>query len=382
MEVCYNNLQTQSELQLPRVLDGGRSDGKERNLDLNKKNTIKNVAITVGILMVTSFICTCLQSVSEMDTHVPLMFVLAVVLVSRFTEGYVYGIVASMVAVIGVNYVFTYPYFALNFSLPGYSITFTIMLGVACVVSALTTQIKRQEQIRLEVEKEKMRGNLLRAVSHDIRTPLTSIMAAASILVENEEELSGDQKRGFAEDIRSEAQWLIRIVENLLSITRIDNDKGDARIVTQEELVEEVVSSAVMKFRKRYPDVAVSVEAPDEMLMVPMDGILIEQVLVNLMENAAVHGKTTTEICVRVTDADEQICISVLDDGQGIREAVTDRVFDGGLRSETETSTDSKRNMGIGLSVCKTIVLAHKGTIRAENREQGGAQFSFWLPKY
>lgn len=342
---------------------------------------MKNSLITIGILFIAAAFCFVIQIFSESDTHVPLIFVLAVVMVSRFTEGYGYGILASMIAVVGVNYVFTYPYFEINFSLTGYPLTFVMMLGVACMVSALTTQIKRQEQIRLEVEREKMRGNLLRAVSHDIRTPLTSIIGAASVLLENEEELTKAEKREFMEDIRSEAQWLIRIVENLLSITRIDNEKGETKIEKQEELVEEVISSAVMKFKKRFPDIEVSVELPEEMLIVPMDGILIEQVLVNLLENSVIHGKTTSEIRILVSDEGEQIKVSVEDNGVGIKEPVLAKIFEGNIHSDGEKSSDSKRNMGIGLSVCKTIIKAHKGNMKAENKETGGAGFTFWLPK-
>lgn len=352
-----------------------------REQSLKEKHIIKNSLTTISILLMAAAFCFVIQVFSESDTHVPLIFVLAVVMVSRFTDGYAYGILASMIAVIGVNYVFTYPYFEINFSLTGYPLTFVVMLGVACMVSALTTQIKRQEQIRLEVEKEKMRGNLLRAVSHDIRTPLTSITGAVSVLIENEEELTKKEKREFMEDIRSEAQWLIRIVENLLSITRIDNDNGETKIEKQEELVEEVVSSAVMKFKKRFPDIEVSVELPEEMLMVPMDGILIEQVLVNLLENSVIHGKVTSEIRIQVSDEKEQIRISVEDNGVGIKDAVLAKIFDGNIHSDEGKSSDSKRNMGIGLSVCKTIVKAHKGNMKAENKGTGGARFTFWLPQ-
>lgn len=325
--------------------------------------------------------CFGIQRFSEADTHVPLIFVLAVVLVSRFTDGYVYGIVASMIAVVGVNYMFTYPYFEVNFSLVGYPLTFVAMLGVACVVSALTTQIKKQEKIRLEVEKEKMRGNLLRAVSHDIRTPLTSIMGAASALLENKEDLSEEMKEELVQDIRSDAQWLIRIVENLLSITRIDSETGETKINKQEELLEEIISSGVLKFKKRFPDIKVMVRVPEEAVLVPVDGILIEQVLVNLLENAAIHGKITSEIEIQVEDDGENFKISVEDNGVGMKKNLVSTIFDGKMQSEEGVESDSKRNMGIGLSVCKTIVKAHKGNMKAENKAEGGARFIFWLPK-
>ena len=348
---------------------------------MKKHPILKNSLITFFILVLAMLFCFGIQRFSEADTHVPLVFVLAVVLVSRYTEGYLYGIVASMIAVVGVNYVFTYPYFEINFSLMGYPLTFIVMLGVACVVSALTTQIKKQEQMRLEVEKEKMRGNLLRAVSHDIRTPLTSIVGSASALIENEAELSPEMKTELVQDIRSEAQWLIRIVENLLSITRIDSDKGIPKIKMQDELVEEIISSGVMKFKKRFPDIKVTVRMPEELVMVPMDGILVEQVLVNLLENAAIHGKCTTEIVICVQEEDTKIRIAVEDNGGGIRESALPKIFDGSMQSEEGKESDAKRNMGIGLSVCRTIVKAHKGSMKAENKETGGARFTFWLPK-
>ena len=348
---------------------------------LKEKHIFKNILTTIVILALAAVFCFWLQGLSESDTHVPLLFVLAVVLVSRFTEGYAYGILASMIAVIGVNYVFTYPYFEINFSLTGYPLTFLAMLAVAVLVSALTTQIKEKEQIRLEVEREKMRGNLLRAVSHDIRTPLTSIVGATSLLLDNENELSRQQKIEFVQDIRSEAQWLIRIVENLLSITRIGDGSDSARIDKIDEVIEEIIGSAVLKLKKRFPEIETSVKLPDDLVMVPMDGILIEQVLVNLFENAVLHGKTTSRIMISVEEDEEQVKVAVEDNGQGIREELLPDIFNGMLRPEKGKVSDSKRNMGIGLSVCSTIIKAHKGNMTAENIKDSGARFTFWLPK-
>ena len=348
---------------------------------MKNRNIIKNSMITLGILALASLFCFWIQDFSESDNHVPLLFVLAVVLVSRFTEGYIYGVLASMIAVVGVNYVFTYPYFEINFSLTGYPLTFMAMLAVAAVVSALTTQIKEKEQIRLEIEREKMRGNLLRAVSHDIRTPLTSIVGATSLLLENDKELSSEQKLKFVGDIRSEAQWLIRIVENLLSVTRIGDGSDSARIDKVEEVIEEIIGSAVLKFKKRFPEIEVLVSLPEELILVPMDGILIEQVLVNLLENAVLHGKTTSKIRIHVKEDEERILVFVEDNGQGIRDGLIPQIFSGNMQTEEGKVSDAKRNMGIGLSVCKTIIKAHKGNMKAENIENSGARFTFWLPR-
>ena len=344
------------------------------------RSVLKNSGIAFGILGIATAFCFLVQRISESDTHVPLLFVLAVLFVSRFTDGYVYGIVASIIAVFGVNYVFTFPYFKLNFAITGYPLTFVAMLAVACSVSALTTQIKKQEQIRLEAEKEKMRGNLLRAVSHDIRTPLTSIMGAASVVLENYGELSDEKRLAFLKDIREESQWLIQIVENLLSITRIGDNGGSASIDKQEEMVEEIVGSAVLKFRKRYPDVEVAVRLPEDPLLVPMDGILIEQVLVNLMENSVLHGKHTSKVEVSAEEEKDRVVFYVDDDGAGIRPSALPKLFEGTFRQGDEESCDSRRNMGIGLSVCMSIIRAHQGDMKAENRKEGGARLSFWLP--
>lgn len=348
---------------------------------MNKKHIIKNSLITLGILAATALLCLFLQRFSEADTHVPLVFVLAILFISRFTDGYAYGIIASVICVMGVNYIFTYPYFAFNFTLTGYSLTFVVMLTVSWCVSALTTQIKKQEKVRLEIEKEKMRGNLLRAVSHDIRTPLTAISGAASALMENYKFLTEEDVLELVKNMKEESQWLIQIVENLLSITRMENGSGAPKLTTEEELVEDIVGSAVLKFKKRHSNIEISVTLPEDILLVPMDGILIEQVMVNLLENSVQHGKHTSKIWIRVIDERDYAVFYVEDNGVGIKDSVLPKIFDGNIHSDSGEESDSARNMGIGLSVCMSIVKAHKGGMKAENRKEGGARMKFWLPK-
>ena len=341
------------------------------------KQTLRNILITLTILAAATVICFFLQQSVGTEAHAPLLFVLAVLFISRFTDGYGYGIFSAMAAVIAVNYIFTYPYFAFNFTITGYPLTFLVMLAVALSVSALTTQIKNQEKIRLESEKEKMRANLLRAVSHDIRTPLTSIAGSASVILENKNALSQDKVMELVANIKEEAQWLVRMVENLLSITRMNAE--NAKIDKQEELAEEVISAAVGKFAKRFPGIETEVHVPDEILLVPMDATLIEQVLVNLLENSVIHGRTPSRIRIQVSKQEDVAVFSVEDNGEGIEESVLPVIFDGNLVARGESS-DNKRNMGIGLSVCKSIIKAHRGNMRAENREEGGARMIFTLP--
>ena len=310
------------------------------------------------------------------EASVPMLFHLAVFLVSRFTGGYFYGILASLAGVVLVNYIFTYPYFAVNFLIPGYPVTFLSMLVISLMTSTMTTQIKKQERLRRETEQEKMRANLLRAVSHDLRTPLTSIVGVTSALLEDEGSLSEPQRRGLLQEAHDDAEWLIRMVENLLSVTRISGKT--ANLQKSEEMAEEIAASAMELFRKRHPSVQVDVRIPEDPIFVPMDPILIQQVITNLLENAVQHGKRNDGIVFAVSRDGQDAVFSVRDHGAGIPPADFPHLFDGLL--STGTSADATRNMGIGLSVCRSIVHAHGGKMTAENCTDGGACFCFTLP--
>ena len=338
----------------------------------------RDLQVTLVILLGAVMVCAFLRQVDSNGEFVSMIFVLAVMLVSRLTNGYLFGSISSLIGVICVNYVFTYPYFAFNFTIAGYPLTFIVMLVVSVMTSAMTTQIKRQEHLRAETEKEKARADLLRSVSHDIRTPLTSIIGATSTILEGEEFLSAEQKRRLLEDTRSEAQWLIRVVENLLSVTRMGDSK--AYINKQNEAAEEIVGEVLQKFRKRCPGVKISVSVPEELLMVPMDAILIEQVLGNLMENAVSHGQITSLIRVSVYVEGENAVFSIQDNGKGIPPEQIPHLFTGISHSNDNRTVDGKRNMGLGLTVCKAIVQAHGGTILGRNLPQGGTEFAFRLP--
>ena len=339
------------------------------------RKRLKNLGHTLAPLTVALLGGLTLRRFDGSGTFVPLLFVLAVMLVSRMTDGYLYGIAASILATFCVNYVFTFPFFAFNFTLAGYPLTFLVMLCVSISVGALTTQIRRQEKMRAEIETEKMRANLLRAVSHDIRTPLTSIVGAADAYLGSGEHMSEARKTSLISGIREEAQWLVRVVENLLSVTRMAG--GEARIRKQTEAAEEILGEAAQKFKKQFPSVKVVLHAPDELLLVPMDATLIEQVLVNLMENAVIHGGTS-RIDIALTQEGEDAVFTVSDNGSGIPVYLLGKLFDGAARSDR--TADGRRSMGIGLSVCRTVVQAHGGTIRGENKKEGGACFTVTLP--
>ena len=275
-----------------------------------------------------------------------------------------------------VNWAFTFPYFKMDFSLYGYPLTFMTMLTVGIATSMLTSRLREQERIRLISEKERMRANLLRAVSHDLRTPLTSISGSISAVLEDGKNLGADECVELLVDAKQDADWLYRMVENLLSITRISGEEMN-NIHKEEEVLEEVFSEAVLNFKKRHPDITVSVTVPEALIFVPMDAMLIEQVLLNLMDNSVRHGIKTTLIKLSAVADTKHVNIMVSDNGCGINENILPRLFDD--NTSLDDSPDKTRGMGIGLLVCRSIVQAHGGVINAWNLSSGGACFSFTL---
>lgn len=246
---------------------------------------LKMISILAGAFL----LCLLLETKFSAETVPPAVMAMAVFFVSRFTDGFVYGIIASLLSVLVLNFAFAFPYFAFNFSIPENIISAVIMLVITAMTSTITSQLKWQERVRAESINEKMRGNLLRAVSHDLRTPLTTIYGSSSAIVQNYEQLSEDQVVQLADGIREDARWLMGMVENILSITRIDND--GVKLVKTSTVLEELIDSVLTQFKKRYPDQKVNVSIPEEFTSIPMDAVLIEQVLMNLLENAVQHAK-------------------------------------------------------------------------------------------
>lgn len=234
-----------------------------------------------------------------------------------------------------------------------------------------------QRRIMIESEKEKIRGNLLRAISHDIRTPLTGILGASSAILENGGNFDKETHDKLLSNIKEDSQWLIRMVENLLSITRIR--EGTMNVAKSAEVVEEIVAEAIGHIRKRFPARRISVKVPDDVIIIPMDGTLIIQVLINLMENAISHSPEDSDLEVEVGVEDRYVSFEVRDNGKGIAAEDFPYLFESYVPNGKRTP-DSARGMGIGLSICMSIIKAHNGSLKAANRNGGGAVFKFRLP--
>ena len=397
----------------------------------------RHTAVSIGILIAATLVSYALRAFGVGDHNIIMAYILGVIVISRYTEGYLYGCASSILAVLAFNFFFTEPYYTLNTIQPGYPITFLIMFLVSAIMSAMTVRMKaqvvlsvererrtellydinkklleacdlgeirsvvedqlfaifgkkvylhaddpvtagsgseqgrrlsanetsvihwvfvngkpagtgtatlsllsafyspvsgrngtigvievaceagkplsrdnmafveivsslvalalerqslsdRQRTMELEAEREKMRYDFLRGLSHDLRTPLTAILGASNVLLENGDILDSDARELFVSDIRCDAQWLMRMVENVLSITKIGD--GTLRIVKRDEAVEEVVAEAVSQIRAHFPSIRLTAHIPEDLLVVPMDGTMIEQVLINLVENAVKYA--------------------------------------------------------------------------------------------
>ena len=339
--------------------------------------TWKDSLASLGVLSSAFAVCLLLHNLPISEGLVGMVLVLAVFLVSVVTEGYVYGVAASFLAVLIDNFAFTFPFFAFDFLTVENFISAIVMLIVAVMTCMLTTKIKIQQTIKVEAEKEKMRANLLRAVSHDLRTPLTTIYGACGILRENYDVFSRSKHLELLGQVQEDSENLIHMVENLLMITKANSDT--VRLEKAETVLEELIDSTLVKFKKHYPEQAVTTSIPDDFISIPMDAMLIQQVLLNLLENAVIHAEGMTELVLSVITKGKRAVFCVSDNGCGMPKERKENLFSG-YGDSGEVSADSRRaGMGIGLSVCASIIKAHGGEIWGGNRKTGGTEVCFAL---
>lgn len=349
--------------------------------------TIRTLPTTIIYMAAATLVSGLMFHFTDNLINVSIVYILAIILHARATSCYGAGIIASLYSVFWVNYAFTVPYMKLNFTLSGYPLTFLGMAfisgftsSICIMISRQTNLIREQDKKLMEAEKETMRANLLRAVSHDLRTPLTTIIGSSAAYLAQEDTMSKEEQHQLISNIEEDAQWLLNMVENLLSVTRIQDTGGAPAVVKTEEPLEEVISEAVQRFRKRFPHISVHVCVPEAFIMVPMDARLIEQVINNLLENAVFHGSSQTPVELTATVQNGVLSVTIKDYGNGIDPNRFSTLFDGG-GSFPNSRGDGHKGMGIGLSICKTIITAHGGTIQAANHSKG-AMFTFTLPDW
>ena len=255
--------------------------------------------------------------------------------------------------------------------------TLTVAILDEC---GLVLENERSRREKREIEEraraEELRANLLRAISHDLRTPLTNISGTAALLMENE--LSEDKRRQMYESVYDDAGWLINLVENLLSITRME---GGSRIENmQPELLDDVFREAVSHADRKLGEHELSVRISDDLLMAYMDARLIIQVIINLLNNAVKYTTPGSHISLSAKAQGDSVLISVADDGDGIGDDAKDKIFDM-FYTAGKASSDARRGLGLGLALCKSIVGAHGGSINVSDNVPHGAVFTFDLKR-
>lgn len=247
-----------------------------------------------------------------------------------------------------------------------------------CALALKNEKVTRErEEAALLAKNEQLRANLLRSISHDLRTPLTSISGNAGILLSSEESISREKRRQLYEGIYDDSLWLINLVENLLSVTRIEDGTMKLRFTT--ELLDEVIAEALQHTDRRCAEHTVSVRPADTFVLVKVDARLIMQVIINLVDNAVKYTPKGSEICLETRQENGMAAVSVSDNGAGIPDEAKAHIFDMFYTAGNQAA-DGRRSLGLGLALCKSIVTAHGGTITVSDRKPHGAVFTFTLP--
>lgn len=236
---------------------------------------------------------------------------------------------------------------------------------------------EEKQAIELQTQRERLRSNLLRAISHDLRTPLTSISGNAAVLMEKNISLDEEKKQTLYATIYDDALWLMNLTENLLSITRIENGTMDLNL--NAELLDDAFREALNHLDRKQSEHHIQVDLADDLLMAKMDVRLIVQVIINIVNNAIKYTPVGSHIVLSARKQGDMVCVQIADDGPGLPDEAKAHLFDM-FYTAGQRSADSRRGLGLGLSLCKSIVNAHGGTIAVTDNVPQGCVFSFTLP--
>ena len=323
------------------------------------------------------------------DANVLMLYLLAVLWVAtRHSRGA--AALASVLAVAAVDFCVVPPYLTFVVANRQYTFTFAAMLVTALVISGLTHRVRaRATEARRAwewAEAQSLRNTLLSAVSHDLRTPLTGITGAASSLIETGDDLAPEARAEMLATIYAEAERMERLISNLLDMTRLES--GGLVLRKEWQPLAEVVGSALRHLDRRLRGRPVEIDLPADLPLVRVDGVALEQVLVNLLDNAVAHTAPGTPLAITARDGEGGVVLDVADRGPGIPAGAEERVFEkffragagDGAGAGAATGAGPHRGIGLGLAICRGIVRAHGGAIVAQNRPGGGALFRITLP--
>lgn len=359
---------------------------------INPKNTffsvLKDLVMCLFILTAATLIGYAFKAFHLTDADIIMLYIIAVLVISIFTSKMRYCLISSVVGVILFNYLFTYPEFSLSAHDAGYPVTFVTMFITAFIAGTLANKLKHniiiaeqnareKEEAAILAQNEQLRANMLRSISHDLRTPLTSISGNASTLISGGDTLDEAARKQIYTDIYSESMWLIGMVENLLYATRIED--GRIQLNISVEILDDIVQDAVKHIERTYPKRSISVDMHDEIIPVKADANLIVQVIVNLIDNAVKYSDNDTPILINVDRKNEIAVISVADNGMGVPQEEKEKVFDM-FYTGNSRSSDNRRSLGLGLALCKSIIISHRGNISISDNTPKGAIVRFTLP--
>ena len=309
------------------------------------------------------------------------VYILGTLLTSLFTKSYFYGFLSSFSSVLLFNFCFTEPRLTLHAYERGYPVTFAIMLIVSIITVTLAIQnirnAEEKERAAVRAKNEQLRADLLRTISHDLRTPLTSISGNASNLISNYEKMDDPTRKQTFLDIYDDSMWLINLVENLLSVSRLEGGQMNLHLST--ELIGEVVAEALRHINRRSAEHHLHIQSGDEYLLAQMDAHLIVQVIINIVDNAIKYTPPGSDIEISWERQGRFAALSVADNGPGIPDSAKPRVFDM-FYSASNRIADSRRSMGLGLALCKSIITAHGGEITVADHAPHGTVFTFTIP--
>lgn len=258
-----------------------------------------------------------------------------------------------------------------------YSVLLSI-LGECALALVNLDNAKAKEEASMIARKEKLRANLLRTISHDLRTPLTSISGNACNLCNHYEMLDDETRKQIFSDIYDDSEWLIQLVENLLSVTRIEN--GEMKLNQSIEIMDDVIDEALKHIDRNKVEHDIEVCRPEELIIANIDAKLIIQVVINIVNNAIKYTQAGSVIKIEYGNKNDMVYVNISDNGPGMDDAIKEHVFDMFYTGQNEIA-DSKRSMGLGLALCKSVVEAHGGSIEVKDNIPCGCIFTFYLKK-
>ena len=342
---------------------------------------IRDGGRAAGILIAATLVGLLFSGLKIPEANIIAVYILGVLIISIITSSWMYSFLASVISVLAFNFLFTIPRFTLRAYDPSYPVTFGIMFLVALITGSLASRMKEyareSAQAAMQIEKEQLRADLLRSISHDLRTPLTSISGNASNLLSNENEFSQETRMQIYGDIYDDSRWLIKLVENLLSVTRIEDGRMDLRM--SAELMDEVIAEAMRHTDRNRDGRKIEVSSDEEFILGKMDARLIVQVVINLVDNAVKYTPEGAQIRIHTGKKDGMVVVSVSDTGPGIPDEQKSKVFDM-FYTGTNRAADGRRSLGLGLGLCRSIIRAHGGEIWVSDNKPQGAVFTFTLP--